>query len=107
MRLAFLSTLVFLSLAPTAALAQGGDPAVGARLARETCASCHAVGADPHAKSPDPNAPAFVDVAKMPSATELSIKVFLRSSHRNMPNFILSPEEVDGVTAYILGLRKK
>jgi mono/diheme cytochrome c family protein len=43
----------------------------------------------------------------MPSTTELSIKVFLRSSHKNMPNFILSPEEIDGVAAYILELRKK
>lgn len=43
----------------------------------------------------------------MPSTTELSLKVFLRSSHKNMPNFILSPEEIDSVTAYILGLKKK
>jgi hypothetical protein len=43
----------------------------------------------------------------MPSTTELSLKVFLRSSHRNMPNFILSREEMDSVTWYILGLKKK
>ncbi len=69
--------------------------------------SALAQGADPEAKSPDPKAPRFLDVAQMPSTTELSIKVFLRSSHRNMPNFILSEEEIDGVAAYILKLKKK
>ncbi len=111
MRLALFSTLAVLSgaLAPLAssALAQGGDPAAGARLVRADCAACHAVGADPDTRSPDPRAPRFLDVARMPSTTELSIKVFLRSSHRNMPNFILSPEEIDGIASYILSLKKK
>ncbi|WP_457798676.1 c-type cytochrome [Methylocystis sp. S23] len=105
MRLALLSIAVFLSAAAPAR-AQSADPSVGARLVQETCAACHAVGADPEAKSPDLKAPRFIDVAKMPSTTELSLKVFLRSSHRNMPNFILSPEEIDSTAAYILGLRK-
>ncbi len=105
MRLALLTTSAFL-LTLSSAMAQGADPSVGARLAEEHCSSCHAVGANPHVKSPNPDAPAFALVAHMPSTTELSLKVFLRSSHKNMPNFILSPEEVDGVAAYILGLRK-
>jgi len=41
----------------------------------------------------------------MPSTNELAIKVFLRTSHPTMPNFILSPEEIDSVAAYILSLR--
>jgi len=89
------------------AFAQTGDARVGAELIQHNCASCHAIGADPEAKSPDPKAPRFLDVAQMPSTTELSIKVFLRSSHRNMPNFILSEEEIDGIAAYILKLKKK
>ena len=114
MKPALLSTAFFLSVA--SALAQGlqgsqglqaPDVSVGERLARETCASCHAISADPGAKSADPKAPRFLDVARMPSTTELSLKVFLRSSHKNMPNFILSPEEIDSVTWYILGLKKK
>ncbi len=106
MRLALLTTSAFL-LTLSSAMAQGADPSVGARLAEEHCSSCHAVGANPHVKSPNPDAPAFALVAHMPSTTELSLKVFLRSSHKNMPNFILSPEEIDSVTSYILGLRKK
>jgi mono/diheme cytochrome c family protein len=36
-----------------------------------------------------------------------TIKVFLRTSHPTMPNFILSPEEIDSVTAYILSFAQK
>jgi mono/diheme cytochrome c family protein len=107
MRLALVSILAFFSSACMPALAQSADPADGARLVESDCANCHAVGADPKARSPEPKAPRFVDVAQMPSTTELSIKVFLRSSHKNMPNLILSPEEIDSAAAYILGLRKK
>lgn len=101
--------LPVLSLALTGAFLASAraDGAEGARIVKESCASCHAVGAEADAKSPDPKAPRFIDVANMPSTTELSIKVFLRSSHKNMPNFILSPEEADAVAAHILGLKKK
>lgn len=107
MRLAFASTLLFLSGAVAPALAQGSDVSAGKRIAQETCATCHAIGADPKEVSPNPKAPAFHDVAQMPSTTELSLKVFLQSSHRDMPNFILSPEELNPVVGYILGLKKK
>jgi hypothetical protein len=43
----------------------------------------------------------------MPSTTELSLKVFLRSSHKNMPNIILAREEIDSLASYILGLGGK
>lgn len=94
-------------LGATPAAAQGGDAAAGETLAAAECASCHAVTRDAEAKSPEPKAPRFLDVANMPSTTELSLKVFMRTPHRNMPNLILSPQEIDSVAAYILGLRKK
>jgi mono/diheme cytochrome c family protein len=106
MRLALLSTIALIA-GMSSAMAQGADPAPGAQFAKEHCSSCHAVGADPHVKSPNPEAPPFALVAQMPSTTELSLKVFLRSSHKNMPNLILSSEEIDSVTSYILGLKKK
>lgn len=90
-----------------AAAAQTGDARAGARLAESECAGCHAISADMKSKSVDPNAPRFIDVAHMSSTTELSLKVFLRSSHKNMPNIELEPEEIDTVAAYILSLRKK
>ena len=104
MRIA-LSLALVLFCAP--AVAASADPTTGEQIAKAECASCHAIGDDLDAKSPDPKAPRFVDVAHMPSTTELSLKVFLRSSHRNMPNFILSREEIDSLASYILGLGGK
>ena len=49
----------------------------------------------------------FAEIANVPSTTELSLKVFLRSSHKSMPNFILQPAEADDIVAYILSLRRK
>jgi mono/diheme cytochrome c family protein len=104
MRIALSLALVLLA-AP--ASATGADPATGAHIAKTECATCHAVDPAAEAKSPDPKAPRFVDVARMPSTTELSLKVFLRSSHKNMPNFILSSEEIDSLASYILELGGK
>ena len=104
MRIALSLGLVFMA-AP--AMAASADPTTGAQIAKAECASCHAVGADAEAKSPDPKAPRFIDVANMPSTTELSLKVFLRSSHKNMPNIILAREEIDSLASYILGLGGK
>ena len=85
--------------------AQAQDATTGAQIVQSECAGCHAVGGE--AKSPEAKAPRFADVAALPSTTELSLKVFLRSSHKNMPNILLEPEEIDAVAAYILGLKKK
>ncbi|QGM96940.1 c-type cytochrome [Methylocystis parvus] len=106
MKRALFSMFIFLSGAAPG-VAESASSGSGTGLIEGVCATCHAVDADPNAKSPDPKAPRFVDVAKMPSTTELSIKVFLRSSHKNMPDFILGADEIDKATAHILGLRKK
>ncbi|MBM3562556.1 MAG: cytochrome c [Alphaproteobacteria bacterium] len=96
-----------LGLIAAPAIAASADPTTGEKIVKAECASCHAIGRDAEAKSPDPKAPRFIDVAKMPSTTELSLKVFLRSSHKNMPNFILAPEEIDSLASYILALGGK
>ena len=85
--------------------AHAQDATTGASIVTTVCASCHAVGDE--ARSPETKAPRFADIAAMPSTTELSLKVFLRSSHKNMPNIMLEPDEIDAVSAYILGLKKK
>jgi mono/diheme cytochrome c family protein len=83
------------------------DPSVGRRLAETVCSTCHQISATSPNPSPNPAAPSFVDISQMPAMSELSIKVFLRTSHPTMPNFILSPEEIDSVTAYIVSLAQK
>jgi hypothetical protein len=42
----------------------------------------------------------------MPSTTALSLKVFLNSSHTNMPNVIIQPSDADEIVHYILGLKR-
>ena len=48
--------------------------------------------------------PGFAAVAAMPSTTALSLKVFLRSNHQEMPNLIVSDTDTDDIVAYILTL---
>lgn len=90
------------TLAPSYGAEQAGLVEAGLRLAREACADCHLVEG---AGKPRSDAPAFAAVAAMPSTTSTAIKVFLKSPHANMPNFILSETEIDAVAAYILSLR--
>jgi mono/diheme cytochrome c family protein len=49
----------------------------------------------------------FAEVAKLPSTTALSLRVFLQTSHKNMPNFTLNRTEADDVIAYILSRKRK
>ena len=42
----------------------------------------------------------------MPSTTALSLKVFLRSNHNEMPNLIIPDSETDDLIAYILSLKQ-
>ena len=77
----------------------------GHRLATAWCRECHAV--EPGALNPGKKAPDFVAIANMPSSTELSLKVFLASSHPTMPNIILTATDTEDLVAYILSLRHK
>ncbi len=88
------------------ALAQGiGDPAAGRQLAEAWCTECHVIG--PKSVEGVMRAPDFATVAKRPATTALSLNVFLRSSHDNMPNFILTRGQADDIVAYILTLKER
>lgn len=93
-------------LAGSVALAQSvaGDPVAGERFAQEICVTCHQVERGQHGISLE-GAPAFQDVADDPAITSLALRVFLRSPHEEMPDFILSDTETDDVIAYILSLK--
>jgi mono/diheme cytochrome c family protein len=98
------STLVAILLStclPMLAFAQTSDSGPGSRIAAETCGGCHQVEGGPPSNG---TGASFAELRRMPSMTELAIKVFLQSSHRHMPNFILTPSEIDAITDYILGL---
>ncbi len=87
--------------------AQSIDTSIGRHLAQTVCSACHQTDASSPTPGPNPNAPSFVDISRMPSMSDLAIKVFLRSSHPTMPNIILSTQEIDSVTAYIRSLSRK
>ena len=77
----------------------------GRRLAEAWCKKCHSL----EAASPGTigRAPDFVRIANRTSTTELSLKVFLRSNHRSMPNLIIAPDKADEIASFILSLRRE
>ncbi len=50
-------------------------------------------------------APSFQEVADDPAVTEVSLRVFLRTPHDDMPDYMLTPSETDDVISYILSLK--
>ena len=80
------------------------SPAEGLKFARDNCAECHHVGPKEPLVVFSPASP-FSKIAADPKTTELSLRFFLRSSHIDMPNFILTEEQTDDLVAYILSLK--
>lgn len=106
-RIIFLLLVALLAALPLLAPArsqEAGDAVAGQRLAREVCAACHAVEAGDILVSPA-GAPPFQQVAADPSASEVGLRVFLRTPHETMPDLILTPKQTDDIVAYILSLR--
>lgn len=98
-----------LSVAATGAMAAAAEPvlgnaAAGQRLARVACARCHHVErTGPIAVFPA--AKPFRDIAADPKMTALSLRVFLRTPHIEMPDYILTEDQTDDLIAYILSLK--
>jgi cytochrome c len=101
--LAGLTVLIALAL-PVLGQERAGDVAAGHHLAKTLCSDCHQVDSD------DPllptGAPPFADVAALTSTTALSLRVFLKSNHENMPNYQLTPDQIDGLVEFILSLKR-
>ena len=95
--------LIALAFAPQA-MAQQRDPAPGRRIAERDCTLCHEVRPGETGPGAMASAPPFQLVARMPSTTELALRVFLRTSHAGMPNILLSEAELDDIIAYIVSL---
>jgi mono/diheme cytochrome c family protein len=76
----------------------------GQLLAQSMCADCHTFGGTTRF---DRAAPDFAAVGAMPSTTPLSLRVFLKSSHANMPNLILEDAQIEALSAFILDLGGK
>ena len=96
----FISTAVVLP-----ALAQDGNAGAGLTVAQDTCAGCHAIRKGQ--QSANANAPAFDKIAGVPGMTAIALQASLQTSHRSMPNLILSAEDRRNVVAYILSLKPR
>jgi len=101
--MARLALIILMLVIPLSAAAEsvGGNPLIGRQTAMTLCTPCHQIG---ETRSDGP--PSFVDIANMPSTTALSLKVFLQSNHKAMPNLIISNSETDDLIAYILNLKQ-
>lgn len=89
---------------PAGGQALMGDRDAGYALAKTACVRCHRIGREEETPKLYP-ATAFQEIANRPSSTELSLRVFLKLPHQDMPNLILTDTEIDNVVAYILGLK--
>ncbi len=104
------ATLAWLGMASAEAVAQPGGAvqaerlAYGRAVAENWCANCQLVGPGQTA-APGDAAPPFATIARMPSATEMSLRAFLQIPHARMPDYRLSNAELDGAIAFILSLR--
>ena len=80
-----------------------GDPQRGLVYAKKACSECHAV--EKGEVSPNIKAPSFGAVADSPGMTKRALVVWLQSSHHaTMPNFMIAPDDLDNVIAYIMSL---
>jgi mono/diheme cytochrome c family protein len=92
-----------LAMALPAVAAETDDARKGRELAAEICADCHAIRpAD--GSSPNADAPGFETIARVPGMSPMSLKVALRTSHREMPNLVLDENQTEQIITYILSL---
>jgi mono/diheme cytochrome c family protein len=80
------------------------DARRGRALAEQWCSECHAIA--PNDPTGNPAAPDFADIAKEPSATAYTLRIFLRVPHATMPNFILDAGDIDDIVGYIVRLKR-
>ena len=100
-------TTMVVGLVTTLAHAQElGDASKGRAFASAVCAECHAV-LPSQLTSPRFGVATFKTIANTPGMTDRALVVWLRTSHPNMPNLMIAPEDTDNLIAYFASLRDK
>jgi len=82
-----------------------GNVESGRTYAIQNCAGCHAVDAEA-THSPTPKAPPFQEISETPGMNGRALAVWLRSTHKDMPDFIIERGDMEDVIAYILSLNR-
>jgi mono/diheme cytochrome c family protein len=93
--------------APITKVVDVGDAAQGLAYAQKTCAGCHNVLGTGAAVSPNKDAPPFKHIANTPGMSITALTVWSRTSHPTMPNFVIPPNDMDNLIAYIMSLRDR
>jgi cytochrome c len=98
--------LLVMACAPTlegsqTTVSASASPAEGRRLAEIHCARCHAIGAD--GESRHPMAPPFRTLSRNypVNALEEAFAEGILVGHRDMPEFLLEPSQIDDLVAYL------
>lgn len=102
MRLVIALTLCAFSVS----IATAGPVDTGRQLVETNCSACHAVGTS--GTSPHKSAPPFREVVTRydPSALEEALAEGILVGHPDMPQFELTPDQIDAVVAYLGSLRQ-
>ncbi len=83
---------------------EAGDRDRGLAYAQKACAQCHAVRGD-QKLSPNLGTATFKSIASTPGMTGTALAVWLRSTHKSMPDLIIEAQDRADVIAYILSLK--
>lgn len=88
-------------LVPAAAAGQPSPEESGRHALETRCSRCHAIG--PTGASAHAEAPPFRDIVKRyrPEDLEESLAEGITSGHPDMPEYILTPDEIGAVVAYL------
>jgi cytochrome c2 len=97
------AALLLVALPMTAAAVELGNKEKGYDYAQKFCSECHGVEADDRLLLGD--VPTFKEVADSEGMSPRALSVWLQTSHPNMPDFIIKPDDMDDVIAYIMSLK--
>jgi mono/diheme cytochrome c family protein len=95
--------LLATSFATSATAQELGSMNAGKDYAQRVCAACHDVEKGDVALFPD--VPSFQEIADTQGMSPRALRVWLQTSHPNMPDIIVPPADMDNVIAYIMSLK--
>jgi len=98
-----IAVLALVPLINASSAVEVGNPERGLDYARRICADCHAV--EPGTMFLFSGIPSFQDIANSEGIGPRALVVWLTTSHPNMPDLIIPPDDMDDVIAYIMSLR--
>jgi cytochrome c len=106
MTAALLIAIAIVLLFATTARGVAGDARAGRALAGRNCAGCHAIGSS--GASPNARSPTFREIARRYKLEDLeeSLAEGIVTGHGAMPEFTLTPRQIDDLLAHLRRLKR-